>query len=694
MKNDQTANVSKICQLAEEQLLDQAPSNATPLSENEMRLLIHDLKARQIELETQNEKLRQAHAECGTARLRYEDFYDFAPVGYLTVSNIGLILEANLTAANLLNVPQDKLIGQPLDCFIFPDDENIYRNHLTQLLNANKSHVCELRVFTGLTPLWVRMETTVVQGFADEKRFFRTFICNINESKKIEGVLRESEERFRSLLENIPSVSVQGYNSERQVIFWNSASEVLYGYSQEEALGNQLEMLIIPEEMRPAVISAVDNWMNNGVPILSGELVLQRKDGSPVFVYSSHVMQKNYLGELEMYCVDIDFTERMLLEDQLRQSQKMEAVGQLAGGVAHDFNNILQVINGYGSLLKMDDTLNDQHKERLEYILSAAEKAAQLTNGLLAFSRKQVMNLQNVDLNVIVQQVLKFIARIIGEDIQVNSTLKGVNLSVKIDSGQIEQVLINLATNARDAMPKGGVLTIETGLRVIEGVFKHEHGYGEPGQYACIEVSDTGSGMDEKTRERIFEPFFTTKDVGRGTGLGMSIIYGIVKQHNGFISVCSEPGQGTSFVIYIPVVEAEKIEQTEKKVFAPSEGGSETILLAEDDHHVRKLVSTVLTESGYNVIQAEDGQDAINKFSENQSKISLILMDMIMPKKNGKEAYEAINRIKPDVNVLYLSGHTATFIKSRGVDDAGIELIMKPVQSVELLQKIREMLEK
>ncbi len=390
----------------------------------------------------------------------------------------------------------------------------------------------------------------------------------------------------------------------------------------------------------------------------------------------------------------IDLTEQRQMEEQLRQSQKMEAIGQLAGGVAHDFNNILSVIMGYASLMQMDKQLDDHQQERVEQIASSAERAAQLTKGLLAFSRKQNMVLRNSDLNDIVLHVEKFLARIIGDDIKLTSIRHTQQLPVHVDSGQIEQVLINLATNARDAMQNCGSLTIDVGMQEVDASFIEEHGYGEPGCYARIKVSDTGCGMDKEACDKIFEPFFTTKEVGKGTGLGLSIAYGIVKQHNGFISVCSELGQGTTFRIYLPLLEIEQPVLDVNVALQPPQGGTETILVAEDNADVRKLVVTVLTKFGYNVIQAIDGQEAVDMFAAHCDRIRLVLMDMIMPRKNGKEAYEEISRTHSGgVKVLYLSGYTADFIQNRGVSKEGIELLVKPVQPLELLRKIRAMLD-
>ena len=385
-----------------------------------------------------------------------------------------------------------------------------------------------------------------------------------------------------------------------------------------------------------------------------------------------------------------DITERQLMEEQLRQSQKMEAVGQLAGGVAHDFNNILTVIAGYANILKMDIPEESAQHELVEQIAVAAERAAQLTRGLLAFSRKQAMAPQRTDLGEVVHRVEQFLTRVIGEDIQLKTELLPEPLPVLVDFGQIEQVLINLAANARDAMPDGGVFTIATGLYDPEGAGHHG---SASGRRAVIIVADNGKGMDEETSRRIFEPFFTTKEVGKGTGLGMAIVYGIVQQHKGDIKVGSRPGEGTVFTIELPLVEGCPALGSHLATPDMPETGTETILVAEDDPGVRSLVDRVLTKHGYRVILAENGEEVVDRFAAQRDGIGLILMDIIMPRKNGIEAWAEIKKMQPEAKVLFTSGYTADFIQSRGMH-AGVELIMKPVQPVELLRKVREVLER
>lgn len=387
-----------------------------------------------------------------------------------------------------------------------------------------------------------------------------------------------------------------------------------------------------------------------------------------------------------------DVTEKKKLEEQLRQSQKMEAVGTLAGGVAHDFNNILMAIIGYGNIAKMKMRPDDPQLASIDAILASADRAAHLTKGLLAFSRRQVINPKPVDVNDIVKRVEALLRRLIGEDVELAMQPAERGLIVMADAGQIEQVLMNLATNARDAMPDGGMLTIATQELDLQEDFISAHGFGRPGKYVLISVSDTGAGMDERTREKIFEPFFTTKEVGKGTGLGLSIVYGIVKQHDGVINVYSEQGKGTTFKIYLPLI-AEAAERPFAETTAPPRKGTETILLAEDDRDVRNLTGTILRDFGYRVIEAVDGQDAVDKFAEHAKEIDLLLLDVIMPRKSGKDVYEAVKAVRPDAKVLFISGYAADIIRRKGVFEEGVHFVSKPVSPFELLRKLREILD-
>jgi len=383
----------------------------------------------------------------------------------------------------------------------------------------------------------------------------------------------------------------------------------------------------------------------------------------------------------------------MRLEEQLRQAQKMESVGLLAGGVAHDFNNVLTAIIGYGNLLQMKLAKTDPLRSYAENIMTTAQRAAQLTQSLLAFSRKQVINPVPIELNGIILRVEKLLKRLIREDIELITRLAADDTTVMADSVQVEQVLMNLVTNARDAMPGGGTLTISTAIEELDENLVAVHGYGKPGTYVRLSITDTGAGMDERTRERIFEPFFTTKEMGKGTGLGLATVYGLIKQHKGFIDVESQPGRGTSFHIYFPTLTrgAGKAEAPFEEVL---KGGTETLLVAEDDEIIRTLTSSILSEFGYTVIVAKDGTDAVREFQENRDRINLLLLDVIMPRKNGKDAYEEIRSIKPDIKVLFISGYSADMISKEGILEDGSGFISKPVSPAELLRKVREVLDR
>ena len=388
-----------------------------------------------------------------------------------------------------------------------------------------------------------------------------------------------------------------------------------------------------------------------------------------------------------------DVTEHKKLAAQLRQSQKMEAIGTLAGGVAHDFNNILNVIMGYGDMV-MDTLATDSPaRENMSEVLVAAERAAALTKRLLVFSRKEVAEVSCININELLLSLQKMLVRIIRESIEFHLDLVDTPLIVLADAGQIEQVLMNLTSNAKDAILEGGRLMIATSLEEMDEAYVVAYGYGRPGRYALITVADTGQGMDAETQQKIFEPFFTTKGVGEGTGLGLAISYGIIKQHNGFIKVYSELGEGTVFKIYLPICDDVALD---KKPEGPArvKGGHETVLIAEDDAALRELTRVVLESFGYTVVTAEDGEEAIAKFMENQARIDLVLLDMIMPKKNGKEVCAAIRKVSPKMKILFASGYTMELISNKELKESGFDFIQKPFPSKSLLLKVREVLDK
>jgi signal transduction histidine kinase/ActR/RegA family two-component response regulator len=384
--------------------------------------------------------------------------------------------------------------------------------------------------------------------------------------------------------------------------------------------------------------------------------------------------------------------EKEHLTAQLLHAQKMEAIGTLAGGIAHDFNNILTAIIGYAHLILMKTAEDDPSRNYVNQIRNSADRAAELTQGLLAFSRKQIMISQAVDINETMLHLQKILRRLVRENIELKMETAVEKLYSMADRGKIEQVLMNLATNASDAMPDGGAMVLSSCRKTMDAEFLHTHGYGKQGEYVCITFSDSGTGMDEETKSKIFEPFFTTKDVGKGTGLGLAIVYGIVKQHNGYINVYSEPGKGTTFRIYLPLIEA-KTETPQKKFELRTSRGTETILLAEDDPAVNKFHRTLLEVAGYKVITATDGEDALGKFIEHEDDISLLILDVIMPRINGKKVFDTIRKANPRIKAMFLSGYPAEMVRGEGIGEGNAVFLTKPVDPAELLKSVRDTLD-
>jgi two-component system NtrC family sensor kinase len=531
-------------------------------------------------------------------------------------------------------------------------------------------------------------------AFSPERGQVAVVFTDITARRIAEEARENSERRMTELLESVHLAAVT-LDPQGKVTFCNGFLQRLTGWSREEATGVDWFERFIPAADRDAIRSVFRNGVASGTLPPQHENPIVTRDGRLRTVVWQNTVLHDPDGTVSgVASIGHDVTDQRSLEEQLRQSQKMEAVGQLAGGVAHDFNNLLTVIIGYGNMAKMKMRPDSPERLNLDQVIDAAGRATELTRGLLAFSRKQVMSPRPCDLDELIRDVEKFLRRIIGEDIRLDTRLATASPTILVDKVQIEQVMINLATNARDAMPKGGTLSISTGLRDLDDRFLRTHGYGAPGRFAEIAVSDTGEGMPEETVARIFEPFYTTKEPGKGTGLGLSIVYGIVKQHNGYITVESARGAGTTFRIFLPLAPAASEPEPAAAGRVLPLRGTETILVAEDDPVVRGLVEAVLREFGYEVVLAADGQEAVERFVEHRSRIRLLLMDLIMPRKNGREAWEEIRRMAPDVKVLFASGYTADIIRNRGELEEGAELVFKPIDPMALAAKVREVLDR
>jgi signal transduction histidine kinase/ActR/RegA family two-component response regulator len=420
------------------------------------------------------------------------------------------------------------------------------------------------------------------------------------------------------------------------------------------------------------------------------ELVIRKERPFPLFILIDAVALES---RRECRVAAIDLSQHRKLEQQLLQANKMESIGLLAGGVAHEFNNLLTAISGYGQIIQEGIPADDELlRESVEQLLSGAERAAELAGSLLAFSRKQLMNRKPVMICSIIEKSGRLIRRVVGADVVFRITAPCKNLLVMADTGQIEQVLMNLVNNARDAMPGGGNLTISTRDVVVKKGSEALHDLSAPGRYAVISVEDTGTGIDGPSMERIFEPFYTTKKVGRGTGLGLSIVHGIIKQHDGSIQVSSVPGKGTVFDIYLPLIEQQEVRE-EVKRSASVAGGTETLLIAEDEEIVKLFMKKALEKSGYRVIVAGDGEEAVARFRE-RDDISLVLSDVVMPGMNGRDLIAAIREIKPGARVIFISGYTADIIQQKAILEEGIVFMTKPFSKNDLLRKVREVLDR
>jgi two-component system, cell cycle sensor histidine kinase and response regulator CckA len=513
-------------------------------------------------------------------------------------------------------------------------------------------------------------------------------VADITERKQAEEAIIKAKEEWERTFDAITD-PVMILDTNYRISKANKAMADKLGVSQFETVGLTCYRVVHGMEEPPHYCPNT-RLLADGQPH-STEMNEPRIGGNFFIAVSPTYDQTGNLSGCVHYAREIN--EQKALEAQLFHAQKMEAVGQLAGGIAHDFNNILTAIIGFSNLLEMGMNKDDPLREHVNHVLASADRAADLTRSLLAFSRKQVIDLQAVNLNELIERIRKFLQRIIGEDIELKTSYCKDTLTVNADSGQIEQVLMNLATNARDAMPNGGRLSIEAQPLEMEVDFIKAHGYGIQGDYALISITDTGVGMDETTRKRLFEPFFTTKEIGKGTGLGLSIVYGIIKQHNGYINVYSEQGVGTTFTIYLPLIKKVAKEKSEIACEPPGKG-TETILIADDDPTLRELLEKILGQFGYTVITATDGNDAIQKFRQNSDKIALVILDTIMPNTNGKDAFEQIRMIRPDIRSIFISGYTADIIHKRGMLDEGLEVLAKPLRPLTLLKKVREVLDR
>lgn len=537
---------------------------------------------------------------------------------------------------------------------------------------------------------WVLGRGNVIEfGHEGRPEILSGTIVDIQERKEQEERLRESEARYRGIIENMQD----GYyrtNNEGMLVFVSPAMVNMLGYdSLDEILGLSAELFWMCPELRKSMLVQIKQQGK----VIDYEIQLLSKNGKVIHCATSSTFYRDHSGEiLGVEGIVRDIGERKHMQEQLLQAQKLESIGRLAGGVAHDFNNMLSVILGHSELMLSRLSPDDQLYAGLRNIQQAAEQSANLTRQLLAFARKQTINLQVLDLNKTVEGMLNMLRRLIGENITLSWSPCPALASIKMDPSQIDQILINLCVNARDAIPGTGKIIIETNAASLDEAYCSKHTGFLPGDYIQLVVSDTGYGMDDKTLLLLFEPFYTTKETGKGTGLGMAMIYGIVKQNNGFINVDSEPGRGTTFRLYFPCC-TDKADRQGGKVWqdAPSQG-NETILLVEDGATILDITRTILETLGYTVLAATTPEEAINLSKKHGGEIDILLTDVIMPEMNGRDLSRHILGYYPNIKCMFMSGYTDDIIAHHGVLDEGVHFIQKPFSMTDLAEKLREVL--
>jgi two-component system, cell cycle sensor histidine kinase and response regulator CckA len=609
----------------------------------------------------------------------------------------------NDSLCRMLGYSGDEMMGMPNKQYT--DEEN--RKKLYQAFNevyrtGKPAKGFDWQVFTkDGRKLFGEASVSLIKDSKGQPVGFRGIARDITERKQAEEALRNEKQRFERLLENAPfGVILVDKKGDFQYV--NAKFIELFGYDLSEIPnGREWFRRAYPDpNYRHQVI---ETWMHDSNISEPGENVPRIftatcKDGTKKII--RFITVQLGMSEYLMSCEDITLVQRAeeekaVLAEQLRQSQKMEAIGRLAGGIAHDFNNLLTVIRGYSQLSLLELKADDKLRENIEEVQRATQRASDLTHHLLAFGRRQIMEMTVLDLNTLLKDLDKMLHRVIGEDIVLTYRLSDDIGKIRVDPGQMEQVILNLAVNARDAMPSGGKLTIETSNAELDEAYAHTHIGSKPGRYVMLSVSDTGMGMTPEIRERAFDPFFTTKEKGKGTGLGLSTCYGIVKQSGGNIWAYSEPDRGTTFKIYLPHVDESLKEAKEEEKTVEILKGDETILAVEDEIEVRKLVAQILMGQGYRVIEASDGEEAIKAARENSgNKIHLLLTDVVMPGMSGRELAEILVPQHPGLKILYMSGYTDNAIVNHGVLDEGVNYIQKPFTLDALARKVREVLDR
>ena len=660
--------------------------------ENYNKRLINKLEQKMLALEKKNAELKGLEENSRKQSDFLHNIIESLTHPFYVINTEDYKIAMSNTAARSLGVVENTLCHKSTHDNDFPCDSLEHPCPLKQVIQSKKPVLLE-HLHRGENG---EIKTFEVHGFPvfdNDGNVVQMieYSLDVSDRKIAEEALRESELKYRSLIEQSNDIIYLMYKGKFEV--YNQKLLEFLGITSDEIESDDFDFIdyVAPESRH--IIEERDKMREQGNKIPHQfEFTVLTKAGTEIEVEAS-IKDIPYLEGIATQAIVRDISERKKLEDQLRQAQKMEAVGRLAGGIAHDFNNLLTVISGNTDILKMGMNSHDPNYADLEDIDEAAKRAADLTRQLLAFSRKQTIELNIINLNTIISSTEKMLRRLIGEDMALETNLDEKLLNVIADPGQIDQVLVNLAINARDAMPGGGKFIIETQNTELDNKFSVLDPELKEGAYVLIEISDTGCGMDEETKDKIFEPFYTTKEAGKGTGLGLSTVYGIIKQHQGYIAVYSELGLGTTFRIYLPGVDAEPDWKGKKTYIEEIPKGSERVMVVEDDKSVRKITVRILQGLGYTVIEACNGEEAIEKIMENDIQIDLILTDLIMPGIGGAELKQKLREKCPGLKVLYMSGYTSDIISHHGIADKDSVYLKKPFLPKDLAQKVREVLD-
>jgi len=605
----------------------------------------------------------------------------------------GTVLSWNPAADRIYGYSAKEMIGKPISILAPPDHhdeipgilERLRRNELVKNFENVRVRKDGQRINVSLSIFPVRGSYGEISGFC-------TIARDITERKRAEEARACLATAIEQAAETIVITDTDG-----TIQYVNPAFEKLSGYSREEAIGKNPRILKSGRHDQDFYRAMWDTLTRGEV--WTGNVINERKDGKIFEEVAVISPVRDASGKIVNYvAVKRDVTQEMQMEAQIRQAQKMEAMGKLTGGIAHDFNNLLTAILGYSEILLSRVSDVDPSRKDIEEIKRVAERAAGMTRQLLAFSRKQIHKPRILNLNEIVLHTEKMLRRLIGEHIEFTVYAADDLWRVKVDPGQIEQVVMNLVVNSKDAMPEGGKLTIETSNAELDDSYVRKHPYVKPGPYVMLAVTDSGCGIDAETQSHVFEPFFTTKEEGKGTGLGLSTVYGIVKQSSGYIFVYSEPGKGTTFKVYLPRVEeipdqgspSEEFLTMTKRTKAM---GSETILISEDEGSVRELVQTVLENQGYKVLAAQDGKEALEISYRYDGPIHLLITDLVMPQIGGQELEKRLAQSRPGIKTLFMSGYTEYAVVRHGILDFGGNFIQKPFRLEVLERKVREVLD-